>query len=249
MRIYTQSDTNTFASTNGYLSLTYGSSQFASQEFPASNIPNNTVAPFFDDLYLDGSEDPPQGIFYQISGGAVTYEWYIGRGGAVGRIYHFTVRYDSAVPGVFTYTYYSTGGEVDQGEYASVGAQGSKSHLSQREVVRAVLTGVRRGWRWSIGGQDVCVPRAEHTAGAGGGLRYEPEHLRDTVLIQVAGSEGGVGILGSVWLYAVNSGEVTASLRRLRTFTWVITILRAPPPACRTTGVEQQSRRLGNHAP
>ena len=140
IRVYTASDANVFASTNGFLSLTYGSSQYASQQFPASNIPNNTVAPFFDDLYLQASTPPRQGIFYQVQGTAVTFEWFVGRGGTAGRYYHFTVRYDSALPGVFTYRYYATGGDSDQGEFASVGAQGSEYHRSSCPPMELCVT-------------------------------------------------------------------------------------------------------------
>ena len=127
VQIYGQSDANTYASTNGFLSVQYGGAQYASQQLPASNLPNNTIAPFFDDLELQSSAVPMQGVLYQVQGTSVTYEWYVGRAETVGQVYHFTVKYDSVVPGVFTITYYSTGGTADQGLFAAIGTQGSKS--------------------------------------------------------------------------------------------------------------------------
>lgn len=128
MRMYSARDTWTYASTNGYISLESGSSQYSNQPFPASNIPANAVAPFFDDLYLVGDSKPQTGIFYEISDTAVTYEYYLNRGGNNGvvdtsEVFHFTVAYDSTQPGIFTYTYYEMG---DNGQYAAVGMQGSK---------------------------------------------------------------------------------------------------------------------------
>ena len=128
MQIYGQSDANTYASTNGYISIQAGSSQYEAQQLPAPNLPNNTVAPFFDDMYLYGESDPQQGIFYQYNAGqtAITYEYYLFRAGQAGNPYHFTVFYDSGRPGYFTFTYYSLGGSEDEGLFASVGTQGSK---------------------------------------------------------------------------------------------------------------------------
>lgn len=54
----------------------------------------------------------------------VTYEYVLSRAGSPTETYHFTVGYDSTVPGVFTYTYYAVG-QGDDGEFASVGIQGS----------------------------------------------------------------------------------------------------------------------------
>ena len=97
----------------------------------------NTIAPFFDDTFLYGKKQPRQGIYYQIDGGKVTYEWYVGRSAQAPAdkdrlsqsIYHFTMAYDSAVPNTFVYTYYAMGktsqddGGVN-GAYAAVGFQG-----------------------------------------------------------------------------------------------------------------------------
>jgi hypothetical protein len=131
MRMYAQTSTQTYASTNGYLSILEGSSQYEAMQFPTDTIPNNTVAPFFDDLYLYGGQTPMQGIFYQFNRAqtAVSYEYYLQRAGNNGAPYHFIIAYDSAVPGVFTYTYYSVGPSSDDGEYAAVGMQGGKYRI------------------------------------------------------------------------------------------------------------------------
>ena len=131
MRIYAQTSAQSFASTNGYLSIQEGSSQYEAQPFPTDTLPNNTVAPFFDDLYLYGNSTPQQGIFYQFNPGqtAISYEYYLQRAGNAGAPYHFVIAYDSALPGVFTYMYYGVGPGNDDGMYASVGMQGSKSRI------------------------------------------------------------------------------------------------------------------------
>ena len=128
MQMYAQTNTRTYASTNGYLSLGYGSSQYAASELPVDYLPNNTVAVFLDDLYLYRAVEPEQGIFYQFNEDqtAVTYEYYLSLAGQLSHAYHFTVAYDSARPGVFTYEYFQTGGPADNGVYAAVGTQGSK---------------------------------------------------------------------------------------------------------------------------
>jgi hypothetical protein len=139
IQLYGNSFTRTFPSSNGYIGLNRGSSQFQVNPFPYSGIPENTIAPFFDDTFLYGKKQPRQGIYYQIDGGKVTYEWYVGRSAQAPAdkdrlsqsIYHFTMAYDSAVPNTFVYTYYAMGktsqddGGVN-GAYAAVGFQGCK---------------------------------------------------------------------------------------------------------------------------
>jgi hypothetical protein len=137
IQLYGTSSPRTFASSNGYIGLNRGSSQFQVNRFPYSAIPENTIAPFFDDLELYGKKNPRQGLYYQIDGGKVTFEWYVGRSGQTDAdkvrlstsIYHFTMAYDSAVPNTFVYTYYAMGNSAQQddgmnGAYAAVGMQG-----------------------------------------------------------------------------------------------------------------------------
>jgi hypothetical protein len=139
IQLYGTSSQRTFASSNGYIGLDRGSSQFQNNRFPYSGIPNNTIGPFFDDLELYGKKNPRQGIYYQIDGGKVTFEWYVGRSGQNDAdkarlsqsIYHFTMAYDSAVPNNFVYTYYAIGSSAQQdpgvnGAYAALGIQGRK---------------------------------------------------------------------------------------------------------------------------
>ncbi|KAK1056656.1 hypothetical protein LTR74_014769 [Friedmanniomyces endolithicus] len=130
LRIYSVQNATAFASTNGYISLLNGQAQYQAQSFPDSHIPNNTVAPWLDDLYIFGAASPQQGIFYQVNsaGNGVTFEYYVGRyQGAAGQVYHFTVDYSTLRPGVFVYTYYATGGSGDDGVHAAVGMQGMTS--------------------------------------------------------------------------------------------------------------------------
>ena len=53
LQIYTKFGLKTYASSNGLLSLGYGTSQYSNPPFPASNLPDSTIAPFFDDLAVD----------------------------------------------------------------------------------------------------------------------------------------------------------------------------------------------------
>ncbi|OQO12417.1 hypothetical protein B0A48_03059 [Cryoendolithus antarcticus] len=135
-QIYSTTSQKTYASTNGYISLLQGSSQYSTRQLPAPNIPNNTVVPLFDDLFLYGP--PPtgtgvagankQGIWYQIQGSAVVWEYYVARGGDATSVYHFTVAYDSNLPGTWRYKYYSIGTSRSDaganGASAAVGMQG-----------------------------------------------------------------------------------------------------------------------------
>jgi len=127
LQIYTQSSPAVFASTNGYISIVYGQSQYQTEALPDSHIPNSTVAPWLDDLVINAwpAVSPRQGIWYQANSTGVTFEYYVGRyqGNAT---YHFTVSYSQANAGVFVYTYYATG-DGDNGSNAAVGAQGRKS--------------------------------------------------------------------------------------------------------------------------
>lgn len=83
------------------------------------------------DLALNQPSSPQDGIFYQFNAAqtAITYEYYLERVGDASYKYHFTVAYDSSIPGIFTYTYYSAGGSTDNGVYAAVGMQGGESFL------------------------------------------------------------------------------------------------------------------------
>ncbi|KAK4556524.1 hypothetical protein LTR86_006669 [Recurvomyces mirabilis] len=125
LQIYSKSDTTIHASTNGYISILTGSSQYQTGPLPNSHIPNNTVLPYASDMYLYGSAYPPQGIFYQASSSNITLEYYLGRYQGSG-MYHFTVAYNTSAPGVFVYTYYTVGGSTDDGALGVVGAQGGE---------------------------------------------------------------------------------------------------------------------------
>jgi hypothetical protein len=114
------------------VSILNGSQQYQNNALPSSHIPNNTAAPFWDDLYIYGNATPAQGIWYQFGNGGtnVTVEYYLGRAnaGSNGSVYHFTVGYSTSTPGTVIYTYYATGGG-NNGVNAAVGVQGGKSFL------------------------------------------------------------------------------------------------------------------------
>ena len=125
VQIYGQSERRVYASTNGFLSIITGSSQYQVQSLPSIHIPENVVVPFWDDLALLARASPQQGIFYAFGSTNVTFEYYLGRNGT-DQIYHFLVDYDNNSPGVFVFTYVSTGGMSDAGVYAGVGTQGGE---------------------------------------------------------------------------------------------------------------------------
>ncbi|KXS95898.1 hypothetical protein AC578_2649 [Pseudocercospora eumusae] len=129
MVIYGNSDTQTFASTNGYISLGQGSQAYEAERLPSIHVPPATLAPFFDDLAIFAGQTPKHGIFYQLFPEGVTYEYYLFRSGVAGELYHFTVEYKYARPGVFVYTYYDVG-NGNNGRFASVGMQGNQGSAS-----------------------------------------------------------------------------------------------------------------------
>ncbi|KAF2481522.1 hypothetical protein BDY17DRAFT_189902 [Neohortaea acidophila] len=182
MQIYSKSSMTTYASTNGYISILSGSSQYSVQKFPANNIPNNTVAPFFDDMYLRGNSTPQDGIFYEIpaSGDSVTYEYYLNRGTTQGTVnasetFHFTVSYNITTPGVFLYTYYQTGGASDSGIYAAVGMQGGEYSPVLPMGCQANLMNSQLCRHGS--GVYVFIPDCRYHAWAGGELQYADEQV------------------------------------------------------------------------
>jgi hypothetical protein len=153
IQLYGTSSSRTYPASNGFIGLNRGSQQFQVSSYPYSGIPENTIGPFFDDLELYGKKNPRQGIYYQIDGGKVTYEWYVGRSAQAQAdkdrlsqsIYHFTMAYDSAVPNTFVYTYYAVGdtarndGGVN-GAYAAVGMQGCKLLQATTNLCSTMLT-------------------------------------------------------------------------------------------------------------
>ncbi|KAF2723443.1 hypothetical protein K431DRAFT_301696 [Polychaeton citri CBS 116435] len=126
MKIYSSAASITWPSTNGFISIGEGSIAFEPQQLPTDQLPANTICPYWDDLYK--SEGTEQGIFYQFNAAntSITYEYYIGHAGyPTADPVHFTVTYDSFMPGVFVYHYYGTGnGQTADGVLASVGTQG-----------------------------------------------------------------------------------------------------------------------------
>lgn len=93
---------------------------------PDADIPPSTACPLFNDLFICRSDcDDGQGIYYEFNDAntTVTYEWVASRSSDTTQQYQFVVFYDSALPGVFTYTYYIVG-PGNNGQTASVGIQG-----------------------------------------------------------------------------------------------------------------------------
>lgn len=139
MVLYGRSSVNTFASTNGVLSILFGTGQYENAAtLPTSQVtegdnetPLTALFPFWDDLAIpEGTSD--YGIYYQLSDTGVTYEFYLTRTGQM-VLFHFTVEYTYSNPGVAVFTYYEMD---DPGDVATVGAQGCKCFfLSPRPFV------------------------------------------------------------------------------------------------------------------
>lgn len=129
MVLYGRSSVNTFASTNGVLSVVFGTAGYQNADtLPTTRAtdgdnvtPITALFPFWDDLAIPEG-DSEYGIYYQLSDTGVTYEYYLTRTGQR-VVYHFTVEYTYASPGLAVFTYYEM---EDPGTYATVGAQGSK---------------------------------------------------------------------------------------------------------------------------
>ncbi|KAF2166277.1 carbohydrate-binding module family 18 protein [Zasmidium cellare ATCC 36951] len=143
MTVYTQSSPRTYFSTNGFIALLSGSSQYQVQRLPTPWLPNSTIAPLWDDffVYRENGQTPTQGMWYQFNNGGVEYEWYVARAGVEETIYHFTAGYNYSRPGVFEFRYYLTGGE-EEGSFASVGMQGLDS--------TGLATGFQYSWKTAM---------------------------------------------------------------------------------------------------
>jgi hypothetical protein len=102
--------------------LDTGSSVYTNQPLPYINIPSYSVLPFWDDLYV--FVGTPQGVFYQVNGTIVTFEYYLSHYQDSSEFYHFEVSYDSTRPGIFQFDYFDIS---DLGISATVGAQGDIS--------------------------------------------------------------------------------------------------------------------------
>lgn len=129
MVLYSKSSVNTFASTNGFISIIDGATQYQNDgTLPTDQVteadnetPLSALFPFWDDLNKPAGEDD-YGIYYQLSDTGVTYEYYLTRLGQL-VVFHFTVEYTYSNPGVAVFTYYEMD---DPGDSSTVGSQGCK---------------------------------------------------------------------------------------------------------------------------
>ncbi len=115
------------------MSLDDGTWEFRNTALLASSLEDNdgnfvdtgVVFAFWDDTYI--YEGTQQGIYYEVDGETVTFEYYLSHFQDDTQYYHYTVYYDSTIPGVFTMQYYQVS---DAGVSATVGAQGTSTfHL------------------------------------------------------------------------------------------------------------------------
>ncbi|GAB7361377.1 hypothetical protein MBLNU230_g1432t1 [Neophaeotheca triangularis] len=129
IRIYGVESSTVYLSTNGLFSILDGSDEYAPEPLPADTVPRNTIFPFWDDMAQNADVDPRQGIFYQVDGTSVVFEYFLSRGAVAFDIFQFTVTYDAEEPGVFVYRYFQIGspgfsknlvgtqGETESGEW------------------------------------------------------------------------------------------------------------------------------------
>jgi len=92
-------------------------------------VPKYAAFPFWDDTYV--YQGDPQGIYYEYGSHgdaspptAVSFEYYLSHYFNDTQYYHYTVFYDSAVPGRFTFKYYQVS---DNGYSATVGVQNNST--------------------------------------------------------------------------------------------------------------------------
>lgn len=127
VQIYDANSTTVYVSTNGLLSLGFGSSAYSNGPLPEVAIPGqsrpvspSTIFAFWDDTYI--AEGTKQGIYYQIfNNDTITIEYYFSHFSDSQRYFHYAVTASSGNPGVFTVNYYEIS---DSGASATVGSQG-----------------------------------------------------------------------------------------------------------------------------
>lgn len=88
---------------------------------------------YWDDTYI--YQGRPQGIYYEIDGSVVTFEYYLSHYDAPGQYYHYLIIYDSNNPGVFKFKYLQIS---DGGSSATVGIQGCEFVWNLAQVQKLI---------------------------------------------------------------------------------------------------------------
>ncbi|KAI5361748.1 putative chitin-binding, type 1, Endochitinase-like superfamily [Septoria linicola] len=132
LELYGSRFTTLFASTNGVIAFGEGTAQYENQRLPTEFVPPFALAPFWDDQAMYGNADPPHGIYYQADDTGVTVEFYLSRAYVDNLMFHYTVSYSFANPGVYVFSYFDVdSANNDLGKYATVGMQGAPNNVTQ----------------------------------------------------------------------------------------------------------------------
>ncbi|KAL8873725.1 MAG: hypothetical protein Q9174_000856 [Haloplaca sp. 1 TL-2023] len=118
MQMGQNSSNEVFVTSNGVLELFSGTWQYSNIPLPAAILSPWSACAFWDDTVVSAGR--PQGIFYQVDGTQVIFEYYLSHYQAEGEYYHWLVSYNANQPGIFTFTYYQIS---DLGRSATVGIQ------------------------------------------------------------------------------------------------------------------------------
>ncbi|KAF5682527.1 hypothetical protein FCIRC_4961 [Fusarium circinatum] len=123
--VFGAASSNVFVSTNGFLSLDSGASDYANYQLPAELLPSTSIMPYWDDfLITEGTCNT--GIFYDVyetaRGNTFTIEYNVGslRPSFIGTGEHFSVSFYEDHPGLVRFEYYQT---TIHGSSATVGLQ------------------------------------------------------------------------------------------------------------------------------
>ena len=133
---FTNTNLAVTASTQNTYSTLGKNNDTAPGNFPASNLPAYTLAPFWTNGHLIGASQ--QGIYYQIDQinattgrYGISIEWYFSHYQQDNNVFHAITTYDTGSPGIWTNYFFSAGqtgsSSQDQGLRQTVGGQGNLS--------------------------------------------------------------------------------------------------------------------------
>ena len=135
---FTNTNLQVTSSTQNTWSTNSRNNDTTPQNFPASNLPAYTLAPFWSYGHILGASQ--QGIYYQIdliSAGRyyISIEWFFSHYGQDNNVFHAITTYNTGRPGIWNTWFFSAGASSgtyqDQGTRQTVGGQGSGSSSAQ----------------------------------------------------------------------------------------------------------------------
>jgi hypothetical protein len=160
------------------ISIGSGTSEYSASSLPANYVPSYSIFPYWDDTFI--YQGQPQGLFYLIEGTKISIECYLSHYGDARQYYHYIVVYDSATPGIFTYSYYQIS---DSGISATVGVQGMRFKTLTNRMWLIILSGGTQFSQFSY-----------HTNGIIPGLNL----VVDTTLNKITAFASSVGVCAPV---------------------------------------------------